>query len=219
MSNKQLMIINENAFTENDVYQAVDTVIEKLYRTGDLSEATQALNVLDQIGEISAHAKARLLYGMSRWWLETEHPDNFFDYIESMTSRNRRVVVERYVLVQECIEQGKIPELLTELPMRDLIPIANAVSQGYEISDKAAKKILIASSSNEIGAIIRDVKNKPPRKSARTIKLKRDSSLYTYNGTGRGKFLGWLDMETYEKDIDVKEAINRILKAVGIIRE
>jgi len=211
----QIALVNGEALTEHDVYDAVDNVIVELYKTGDIGKATQVLNVLDRIGNISSHAKAKLLYGMSMWWQETKQEDSFLDYIESMSNQNKATVVGRYINVQQQIEEGYIPKELSERPMRDLIPIANAIAQGYELDAKTTKRLLTASSS-EIGAILRTVKGKAPRKSSMRIYLERDGSLNVWKDNKKS-FVGYLDVKS--EDSLVMKAIERILTATGVQRK
>ncbi len=111
---QQLALLNGNSITEFDFYDAVDNVLDELRTNSDIEQATFVLNKLDVLGDISAKAKARLLYGMNLWWIDTHQEDTFTDYIESISTENKATVVERYIRVEQAINEGHIPVQLAE---------------------------------------------------------------------------------------------------------
>jgi hypothetical protein len=217
-SNTQLALVNGEALTRFDVMQAIDLVIDELEKTGDISKSIQVLSILDGIEDTSGHAKSRLLYKMYTWYSLNEPEENFFDYIDSVSTTTKGITAKRYVLVQENILSGRIPKGIQSKPMRDLIPIATCLSQGYEINEKMWKKIALCSNDRELGDVLRQVKGKQPRKSARVIKLSRDGSL---NGWKDNKkyFLGFLNVKDAETDKVLAEFIEKIKIGAGIIVE
>lgn len=218
MKNNQLAIVDGRAFTEKDMYSAIDGVIDDLNTTGDIQRATDVLYVLERLEDVSGHAKARLLYGMWKWWTSESKTDNFTDYIESHSQKTKKVTVDRYITVQEMIEVGSIPEDVATLPMRSLVPIAKTLSHGHHITRSQFDKIIKATNSREIEGILRTIKNKPPRKGSRQIYWERDGSIVSWKNNKK-KFLGWLDKEIYTNDKEAKEAIDMILDNSGIIRK
>lgn len=211
----QLALVNGSALTESDVMSAIDGVIVQLHQTGSLQEATKVLNILDQIDNVTGHAKAKLLWGMEIWWRRNKE-DDFGDYVES-TSGTKRVTVLRYLNVQECIEQEYIPKSIQSHPMRDLIPIANMLSQGYEPSKKQWDEIHLASNNSEILEVIREIKGKKPRKSGLKIYLEKDGSLNVWKNNKK-TYVGFLDLEEAKINPDVEKAIERLVNGAQIIR-
>lgn len=218
LKNNQLAIVDGKVFTEQDMYSAIDEVILELNEYGDIQHATSALIALEKLEDVSGHAKARLLYGMWKWWTDEGQPDNFTDYIESHSQKTRKVTVDRYITVQEMIETEQIPEDVATLPMRTLVPIAKTLSHGHKISRKEFDKIIKANNSREVEDILRVIKGKAARKSAMQIEWARDGSLYVWKENKR-TFLGWLDKEVYASNEVAQKAINRILDNTGIIRK
>lgn len=215
----QLALINGDALTEQDVYSAIDIVLVNLNETGDISEATNVLTTLNRIGNVAGHAKAKLLYGMYQWWQENGNGKSFEDYIASKSvDAPESVTIDRYITVQEKIESGEIPDAIAVRPMRDLVPIAKALAQGYEIKEKNWDRLIKATSNSEISDILRSVKGKSPRKSSLQIQYARDGSLYAWKNNKR-TFIGYLDKEAYETSEDAKKAIDRILDSAGVIRK
>lgn len=212
--NVQLALVNNEALTEQDMFYAIDGVVQELNQTGDIRKATQVVSILDRIDNVTGKVKAKLLHGMNRWYLLNKPQDDFGDYIES-TTPTKRITVERYVNVWEQIEQERIPKKIQARPMRDLIPVANMLAQGFEPSKSEWNTIDLASNSSELLDAIREIKGKKPRKSGMTIQMERDGSLYAYKDSKR-VYVGFLDLK--EQDELLLKAIERILDGAQIIR-
>ena len=151
---------------------------------------------------------------MSAWYKVNKPQEDFGDYIESTTS-TKRVTVQRYVNYWEQVEQERIPKNIQERPMRDLVPIAKMLEQGFEPSKAEWIKLNLASNSSELSEVIREVKGKKPRKSGMKIQIERDGSLYAYKDNRR-VYVGFLDLK--EQDDLLLKAIERILDGAQIIR-
>ncbi len=217
MSNEtQLALVNGSALTERDMFSAIDGIVEELSQTGNIQKAVSVLNILDKIDNVTGHVKAKLLWNMQNWYKVNKPQDDFGDYIES-TSSTKRVTVDRYVNVWQQIEDENIPKKIQSRAMRDLVPISNMLSQGFEPSKKRWDEINLCTSSSELGEVIRKVKGKKPRKSARINQMERDGSLYTWKNNVR-KWVGTLDVEGAKEDTDIAEAIEQILAGKPIIR-
>lgn len=212
--NKSIVVIDDHPITENDFMSSIDNELISLHETGDINHVMKVVDGLDKIDRIAGQAKAKLLWGANEWWKSNRPSENFIDYIESFTSM-KPVVVDRYITVWKYIHEGAIPEEIQVFPMRDLIPIAKALSQGYELNESTIKSLVKATSSSEIGSILRTVKNKPARKSSLQITWDRKGSLYAWKD-GQRHFIGMLDKEGYATDEVVKQAINRILDNAGV---
>lgn len=218
MSNKdvQIALVNGAALTERDMFSAIDGVVEELNQTGNIQKATQVVSTLEHISKVTGHVKAKLLHGMDFWYRNNKPDDDFADYIISTTIiKNRKTVLE-YVNVWEQIEQERIPKNIQERPMRDLVPIANMLAQGFEPSKAEWGKINLAANSSELSEVIRAVKGEKPRKSGMTIQLERDGSLYAFKDNKR-VYVGYLDLT--EQDDLLLKAIERILDGAQIIRK
>lgn len=213
---KELMNINGNSITATDVMDAVDTVLEVLWQTGNLENAIKASNSLGMIEEISGKAKAKLWFGWNQWWSETgqdeKRNDTFEDMMESETG-NKAVTVTRYVNVWKYIDNMTIPKDVQERPMRDLIPIASALSQGYDFEKDDWKKLARASNSSEVLEIIRIKKGISPRKSGLQITLDRNGSLYAWKDEKK-HFVGVLEVKS--TDEVVQKAITRLVDGAGV---
>jgi hypothetical protein len=218
MTNKSLVVIDGNTLTERDFMESIDKVLINLDETNDIQNATNVLNNLGGLENVVGHGKARLLYGMYTWNTIHRPEENFFDYIDSVSTTTKGITAKRYVLVQENILSGRIPKGIQSKPMRDLVPIATCLSQGYEINEKMWKKIALCSNDRELGDVLRQVKGKQPRKSARVIKLSRDGSLFGWKDNKK-YFLGFLNVKEAETDKVLAEFIEKIKIGAGVVTE
>jgi hypothetical protein len=209
------VFISGKAITEEDALGAVDTVLKHLHDLGDMTNVDTAIDTLLGIQRFSGKALAKLLHGSLDWWKESKHQGSFNDYMESRHGL-KGVVIDRYITVWDCVSTKQIPENIAVRPMRELIPIAKAISQGNEISQSGWNKLMKANGLSEIGSIIRKIKNKPPRKGSAQIYWERDGSITVWKNNKR-KHCGWLDKEAFETDEVVRAAINRILDNAGVI--
>jgi len=208
------IFISGESITEQDAMDEIDKVLNELYVNNNLNDVDVVIDTLLGLQRISGKALAKLLYGSKRWWAKDK---NFDDHMESRHGL-KKVTIDRYITVWESIVTNTIPAPLQERPMRDLIPIAKAISQGYELTKPIINRLIKATSSSEIGAILRTVKNKAPRKSSLQITWARDGSLYAWKDDKR-HHIGWLDKDAYETDEVAKKAINRILDNAGVVKK
>ncbi len=212
----QLAFVDNKSITERDVMSSIDTVLEMLWQTGNLDNVVKASNSLGRIEEVSGKAKAKLWFGWEQWWNETgqgeKRNDTFEDMMETKTG-NKPITVKRYINVWRFIDENIIPKEVQILPMRDLIPIASALAQGFDFEKDQWKKLARASNSSEVREIIREVKGQSPRKSGLQITLNRDGSLYAWKDEKK-YYLGVLEIND-ESEV-VKKAIQRIVDGAGV---
>ena len=212
----QLAFVDNKSITERDVMAGIDTVLQILWETGNNENVVKASNSLGRIEEVSGKAKSKLWHGWKRWWDETgqeeKRQDTFEDMMETKTG-NKGITVKRYINVWKFIDENVIPKEVQILPMRDLIPIASALAQGFDFEKDQWKKLARASNSSEVREIIRDVKGQTPRKSGLQITLGRDGSLYAWKDNQKF-YVGVLEVKN-ENEI-VKKSIQRIVDNSGI---
>jgi uncharacterized protein YcaQ len=127
-------------------------------------------------------------------------------------------MVDRYVPTWKYIEDCLIPKEIQSRPMRELVPIAMTLKQGYEISKEQWRKIGLCSNDRELDEVLRTVKGKQPRKNARIIKLSRDGSLWGWKNNER-YFLGYLNVKEAQDNEIIAEFIEKIKTSAGVIDE
>jgi len=212
----KIAVIDGQVLSRKNFLDSIDQEIIHLHDTGDINQVMNVLNGLSAIEDVSGHAKAKLLYASSEWFKQNKPDDNFSDHVESTTSLTKSTV-DRYVLVWKYVEDLTIPKEIAQQPMRNLIPIAKTLSQGYEISKEQWKKIDLCANDGELRDIIRKIKGKPPRKSGNLIYWEKDGSLNSWKDNKK-EFLGWLDKEQYSSSEQARAAIDKLLDGAGVIR-
>lgn len=216
MKDKSLVAINGATLTRRDMMSAVDDVIVNLNKSGDLEIATQAASDLEEFGNTTGHAKARLWWGMSNWYSTQGKDESFSQYLSSSIGVEK-ITVDRYVNVIEQIEKENIPKRLQNRPLRDLVPISIMLRQGYEPTKEDWKKIELASNASDLGNILNEITGKKTRKSKRDNVMEEDGSIYTWKN-GKRKYVGFLDVVEAKTDPDVAEAIDQIIAGRPITR-
>jgi hypothetical protein len=212
------VFISGKAFTEQEALDAVSTVLNELESKNNINQVDVAEDTLLGLQRISGKALACLLHGKQEWWDKTGQAEKmdmeFVDYEEKRHGL-KRITVERYALVWEKMKE--IPKKFQSHPMRDLIPVAKALEQGYEIEKTSWDALIKAASNAEVLHILRhDVKGKKPRKSSMQIYMERDGSLNAWENNEK-HFVGYLNVKEEESDKVVKKAIARIL-GIGVKR-
>ena len=210
MTKSDLMVINGNALTEKDMFGAIDNVLIQLHDTNNINHVMGIIDSLDKVDTVVGKAKAKLLWGANEWY-KINFPDkDFGDHVESVTKSTKRITVLRYVNVWAHIEQENIPKNIQKRPMRDLVPIANMLSQGFTPSKAEWARIDLCSNSSELGETLAKIKGKKQRKTARKIEMERDGSINLWKD-GKKKYLGFLDVVEAETDEDIAKAIEYIM--------
>ena len=216
-TNKSVISIQGQPIGKKEFMSAIDQEIITLHDTGDVNRVMKVLDGLDSVEGITGHAKAKLLYSTNEWWKQNKEGENFSDHVESTTNL-KKVTVDRYVLVWKYVEDLTIPKEIAERPMRDLVPIAKTIAQGYEMGKAEWRKIGLTASDGELREVLRNIKGKAERKSARVIKMARDGSLYGYKNNQK-YFIGYLNIKEAEQDIVLAEFIEKIKISSGVIDE
>jgi hypothetical protein len=215
---KSLLNLNGQSIAKKDFLSAIDNEIIHLHDTGDINHVMGLLNNLDELDSVAGHAKAKLLFASHEWYKVNVPGENFGDHVESTTS-TKKVTVDRYITAWKYVENSIIPKEIAERPMRDLVPIAKTLSQGYDISKEQWRKIGLSTNDGELREVLRKIKGKAERKSAKVIRLARDGSLHLYKKGQAKKFLGFFDLKASEEDKEIAEEIEKFIQCRGVVRE
>lgn len=214
---KSLLELNGQSIAKKDFLATIDNEIVHLHDTGDINRVMGLLNNLDELDSVTGHAKAKLLFASSEWYKVNVPDENFGDHVESTTT-TKKVTADRYITVWKYVDDNTIPKQVAEMPMRNLVPIAMTLKQGYDISKEQWRKIELSTNDGELRNVLRAIKGKAERKSARVVKLARDGSLYLYKNNKK-KFLGYFDLAAAAEDNEIAEEIEKFIQCRGVIRE
>lgn len=216
-TNTQLALIDGQALTEQDVMSAIDSVLLDLQTTGNMQVVDNVLNILNRIENTSGLAKAKLLHGAYAWWqknkMDEVQNDTFWDHIQ-VQDHQKKTYAKRLITVWEF--QDSLPKELRHRPVKDQIPVCQALRQDYDFSKKDWTDLVKSTTNGEVLDIVRRVKGKPARKDSMQLKLERDGTINAWKGN-RKHFVGFLNIKEAQKDEVVAQAIERILNNSGIM--
>jgi hypothetical protein len=202
-----------------DVLEVVEEEINAAIKHKDFEEALTVCAKFINVIKVSGLALAKIFYLLHSAWPEFEIQDDFYDAVSSYLGLARLTVVN-YTRVYTMLIHFVPIELKEEImqkPIMVLVPIANALDQGYEIDEEEWKKLAAAPDYRTAGTLVREeVKEKEPRKSSLSILMDRDGSLWAWKD-GESKFVG--SLEVNDEDDVVQRAVNRIIHNSGIMRK
>jgi hypothetical protein len=196
--------------------ERVEEILERAFKEHDAEYALNACSNLIWIAKISGKALAKMLYTLKHHWDMFDVEDTFEDYAYPKLGLDRHTIV-RYIKIEEMLHE--LPEEaqnFAQRPIQQLIPVANALAQGYEFTSEDYNKFAEMPTYKDIQSAVNEITGKEPRKSGVTIFLDRDGSLWASNKEER-KFIG--SLETTDDSTLVQKAITRIVDRAGVMRQ
>ena len=203
---------------DDDVLQEVEHSISDALKSKDIELAFDFCKRM--IGQMkkSGIALAKALWMIDKAWEEFKLGDDFLPTAQDYLGLHPHTI-ERYVKVWDMLVNYVPAELKDEIQQKNiksLVPIANAIYQGFEIEKETWNSLANATDFNEISRIVREeVKEENPRKNNLTLKLDNMGSIWAYN-SGERFFVGSLEIKD-DNDI-VKKAVERIISHSGILK-
>lgn len=219
-SDELMLITPFDQSIENDDLSILDRIDEILKEAIEKKNAYIALNAcksLIQVTKISGLGLAKILYFIYMNWDEFGIEDEFEDVVYEYIGLHK-YTVNRYVRVWGMHQEKKIPEKfekeILQRNIKDQIPIATAIKQGYVIEEEDWSKLANASDFQEVSQIVReDIKGKERRKGTLQIFIDSMGSIWAIK-EGWRKFVGSLEIK--DEDEMVQQAIQRIISNSGI---
>jgi len=203
------------------LFDKVDEILQESVDKRDVNIAFSACKQMIDISKLSGLGLAKFLYGIKQNWPHYMlNEDESFDSMAFDRLGLRSETVNRYYRVWAMYADTVIPEIYIEAirqrNIKDQIPIASALAQGYEFTDKDWQEISRAPNYSGIAKKMREIKGKPPRKNSLQITLKNDGTLMAlYND--EQVFVGYLNLKE-ESDTTAK-AVERIVNNSGILKD
>ena len=189
----------------------VDDLIQTALQKDDIDIVLIEINKMRHSEDLVGKVLAKTLYLLHQNWylFSISENEKFLDILNTVNIVNP----QRYLKVGQYIDS--LPQVIQDKPIREIIPITNALSQGYNISDDDFDKLERATNLPEVQRIVtKDIKGQEPRKSSLQGYLNSDGTLYCwYNGERHDS--GYLDVNSSEEAI--QKFINRIVNNTGII--
>jgi hypothetical protein len=179
-----------------------------------------ACKSLVRVAKTSGIGLAKMLYHIYSKWDEFEINDAFEDIVYEYVGLHK-YTVQKYVRVWAMHQENKIPEKyeqdILQRNIKEQIPIANALVQGYKIDDDNWDKLVDASDFTEVAKIVReDIKGKEPSIDALRLRIDNMGAIWAYKAEKK-RLVGALNIR--DEDEIVKQAIQRIINNCGIMEE
>jgi hypothetical protein len=209
-------VANDSSAIEAEVAQVIEKAIQEKNVYLIFNKVTEFIRGFRSTGI----GLAKILYLTKENWDKFGASDNYADMIFEGTGLSR-TTIDRYISVWEKYATNVIPPEYQDrfklMPMKNQVPVAHALEQGYEITKEQWQNIVNAPDNSSLLAEMRSIKGVEPRKGSMVIILKRKGDLVaSYNGVT--SFLGWLSINE-ENDPVVEKCIGRIVQGAGILRE
>lgn len=220
-SSDELMLITplDQSIDTDDlsILDRIDDILKEAIEQKNAYIALNACKSLIQVTKISGLGLAKILYFIHTHWKEFGIEDEFNDVVYEYIGLHK-YTVSRYVQVWGMHQENKIPEKfekeILQRNIKDQIPIATAIKQGYVIEEKDWNKLANASDFQEVSQIVReDIKGKERRKGTLQIFIDKMGAIWAKK-EGIRKFVGSLEIR--DEDEMVQQAIQRIISNSGM---
>jgi hypothetical protein len=200
--------------------EMIDQKVNEAIELQDVTILFETIKRLRELAKVTGLALAKALYMVHKHWDVFGDAANFGDEVFAGTGLHQHTS-ERYVKVWAMFTQNYIPEHLEsdfkQKNIKDLIPIANALYQGYEIEDDDWEELAASPDYASVAKVVRDnIKHAEPRKNSLRLFLKRDGTVMCYKGQQQEP-VAWLDVTSDSKLI--QQAVERIKKNSGMLEE
>jgi len=203
---------------EDWMLEKVQDIIQTAIREKDVNIALTACKTLIAVTKLSGKGLAKLLYLLRENWDKFECDETFEEVIYAQSGLHA-YTVNRYIAVYENIYvnpaiPAEVAEDIQQKGIKELIPIAMALNEGYEIDNQAWERLRTAPDLNTVLHIVReDVKEIPPRKGTIQLQLDEVGTIWAFCD-GERYFVGSLEITDTSKVI--QSAIRRIVRGAGI---
>lgn len=202
------------------ILDRIDSILDEAVREKNAYIALNACKQLVRVAKTSGLGLAKILYHIYAKWDEFGIQDNFEDIVYEYVGLHK-YTVHKYVRVWAMHQEKKIPakyeQEILQRNIKDQIPIANALVQGYKIEDENWDKLVDASDFTEVAKIVReDIKGKEPSIDALRLRIDNGGGIWAYKA-GEKRLVGALNINN--ADEIVKQAVQRIINNCGIMED
>lgn len=202
------------------ILDRIDKILAEAVKKKDAYIALNACKSLVMVSKTSGLGLAKILYNIFTLWDDFGIEDDFNDVVYEYIGLHK-YTVQKYVKVWAMHQEKKIPakyeQAILQRNIKDQIPIANALVQGYKIEDEDWDKIVDASDFNEVAKIVReDIKKKEPSVDMLRLHIGTMGDIWATKA-GQRRLVGALNVR--DEDEIVKQAVQRIINNCGILEE
>lgn len=210
--------LDRNINTENK--SLLDEIEKDIEQAVNHKDAEEAFAVCERmVGNIrrSGIALAKALWMINKHWSVFQLGDEFEATAQHYLDLHPHTI-ERYLKVWEMITNvvpAEFKEDLQQKNIKSLIPVANAVAQGYEFEDKDWERITKSTDYAEVSKAVQEATGKTPRSNNLSLKIDEHGSIWAYTPHAV-LFVGSLEIQ--DPDPIVRKAIERIISNSGILK-
>jgi len=203
-------------------FSQVDRVIKNALEQQDPEIAAAGLSQLTGMERVAGLAKAKLLFRLQESWKKFDLPgEDFKDFLMERSAISRETI-DRYILVWKIYESGSVPKALVPKlmgrTMRDQIKIA-VIADRIPLKEKEWKAISNTVNEHELTELKHKLLNQAPRKSGITIRLRKNGDLEATDNRRKPFLIGYMKYQEKGSDPIIDKAIERIVRAAGILEE
>jgi hypothetical protein len=183
-----------------------ESVVQEVKRTKDFNTGFAFIRLMKEMKRTLDDGTGIVMNGMAEIWKPEEHDGEDFEAavvretgLDEQTIKNHLKVQRNAPLVPEDFR-----EEISLLPFRSKIKVAELVEEGYEMSDDDWLNIIQHPSSEEVGAISRQIKGVEPRTNWLEILEDENGVLYAHSIRGMfelGRWNSWDDTPEIQKGI------------------
>lgn len=209
--------INGNEKSIVEALEGVDGLLDTIAEQGDFDAGANALRSMYAAGRAISHSMVKLCHGMYYLWKDSgRDAEQFWAWMQDATPL-KRITIERYIHAWEAYLKLDDDRLLTR-PLKDLVALGSAVSQGYEVDKSDVNRLIEATNNNAFLGELREIKGQEPRKSAMSLYLEPDGTINAWTKDGV-EYVGYLNLPSPNAPSGVLDkAIERIIRSAGLIR-
>jgi len=212
-----LVVPNERML---EAFDRIDEIVGRAVALKDLEIATGSIHQLDELKKVAGWSKAYAFYKIREHWHEFEIGDNFQDSMVSLTNHNSQTVI-RYIRAWEAIQEApvEIAQKLLSSNIGNVFSVANAVAQGYDVTDDDWEQVAQLPKPSDVNDYVREeIKEAEPRqRKGSGAFVDREGNVYVVDKDGEFQFAMYVN---YNSDVEeVQQLINRVLERSNISKQ
>lgn len=206
---------------EKRVFNRVDEAIQKAFEQEDMGVVWSAGRNLSEWAKLSGLGLAKLLYDGLQIWLRMEKGSEQDYYEEAYVEIGKhKATVTRYTAIWAMLSNGVVPgeykDKLMSHGVKMLVPVAQAVKDGYEIPSEKWLALTNAVDEHEIRGVVKQITGKADKSNHKTRYIDAEGD-YTMWFKGNAYYIAHFN-SSYADPI-IQAEISRAINLLGILEK
>lgn len=202
------------------VFHRIDEAIQKAFEQDDMEVVWSAGRNLSEWAKLSGLGLAKLMYDGLQIWLRMEKGSESDYYEEAYIQMGKhRATVTRYTAIWAMLSDGIVPKGYREKLMlhgvKMLIPIAQAVKDGYEIPREKWLALANAVDGHEVRKIVKEITGKADNSNYKTRQIDAEGD-YTMWFKGKAYYIAHFNISD---DPVIQAEISRAINLLGVLEK